>query len=81
MTWSVDDRFKKVRKLSDVRESLSVYSFRHKFISELLQAGVDVYTVAKLAGNSVAVIESTYGHLRSVDYRNAVKRLEAFRRG
>ena len=77
----MDLRFKQIRKLAGVRDGITPYSFRHLFISQLLQAGVDIYLVAKMAGNSVAVIESTYGHMRGVDFRNAVDRLEAFRRG
>jgi len=82
MPWdpkAVERRFMKVRRVAKVRESITPYSFRHLFISELLQAGIDVYRVAKMAGNSVEVIETTYGHLRSQDFQDAVKALEAFR--
>jgi len=36
------------------------YSMRHTAISEWLQAGVDIATVAKLAGTSVAMIDKNY---------------------
>ena len=55
----VAERFLKVRRLAGVRDSLTVYSLRHLFISQLLQAGVDVFRIAKMSGNSVDVIEST----------------------
>jgi integrase len=39
------------------------YSLRHASISEWLGGGVDVLTVARLAGTSVQQINATYGHL------------------
>ncbi|MCA1686170.1 MAG: hypothetical protein LC745_09355 [Planctomycetia bacterium] len=78
---SIAERFGKVRSLAGVRDSITPYSFRHLFISQLLQAGVDVFRVAKMSGNSVDVIESTYGRLRSEDFQAAVRRLEELPRG
>lgn len=40
-----------------------LYSIRHAAISELIAGGVDVLTVARLAGTSIAQINATYGHL------------------
>jgi integrase len=74
-------RFQRVRNLAGVREHLTLYSLRHLFISQMLQAGVDIFLVAKMAGNSVAVIEKYYGHMRSEDFQQAMTRLTAFRRG
>ncbi len=39
------------------------YSFRHSGITDLLLAGVDALTVAKLSGTSIRQIDRTYGHL------------------
>ena len=44
-------------------EGLTAYSFRHAFITRLLERGVDVATVAALAGNSPRVILSHYEHV------------------
>lgn len=40
-----------------------LYTLRHSAISELVQSGVDVFTVAKIAGTSSAMIDKHYGHL------------------
>jgi hypothetical protein len=36
----------------------------------MIVSGIDVFTVAKLAGTSVAMIERTYGHLCADRTRN-----------
>lgn len=42
----------------------TAYSMRHSVITDLVQAGLDLLTVAQLSGTSVAMIEKFYGHLR-----------------
>lgn len=59
-----------------VREDVTVYDFRHLWISESLMAGVDVMTVAKMAGTSVRMIETVYGHFRTDHYAEAQRLLE-----
>ena len=44
-------------------DTVVLYSLRHTAISEMMMAGIDVFTVAKLTGTSVAMIEKKYGHL------------------
>jgi integrase len=44
-------------------ESLSPYAMRHSYCSWLLAAGAPVLDVAKYAGTSIRMIDSTYGHL------------------
>jgi integrase len=39
------------------------YSLRHAAISELLVSGMDMHTVAKIAGTSTDMIDEHYGHL------------------
>jgi integrase len=72
-------RFRSVRHLAGVRDSISIYSFRHLWISEMLMAGVDVLLVARMAGTSVAMIERVYGHFRNQSYQDAQARLDADR--
>jgi integrase len=59
-----------------VREDVTVYDFRHLWISEALMASVDVMTVAKMAGTSVRMIETVYGHFRTDHYAEAQRMLE-----
>lgn len=42
----------------------SAYTLRHSTITDLVVDGLDLLTVAKLAGTSVRMIEKHYGHLR-----------------
>ena len=69
-------RFQAIRERAAVRESITIYSFRHLWISEMLMAGVDVLLVARMAGTSVAMIERVYGHFRNQSYQEAQARLD-----
>jgi integrase len=75
----LDERFRKVRALAGVRDAVTMYEFRHLWISEALMAGVDVFTVARMAGTSVNMIEQTYGHLRGSHLEDAQRRLDEAR--
>jgi len=72
----VADRFVTVRKRAGVRDSITIYSFRHLWISEMLMAGVDVLLVARMAGTSVAMVERVYGHFRNQCYQDAQAKLD-----
>jgi integrase len=76
----LDKRFRKVRELATVRDSISVYSFRHLWISEALMAGNDVATVAKMAGTSIRMIERVYGHFRNEHFAEAQRKLDESRK-
>lgn len=80
--WNKDllaERFRKVRERAGVREHITIYDFRHLWISEALMAGVDVFTTAKMAGTSVQMIEKTYGHLRGTHLEEAQRVLDRAR--
>ena len=76
----LDHRFAKVRERAGVRDAITIYSFRHLWISETLMAGVDVATAAKMAGTSIAMIERVYGHFTNQHFVEAQGRLDAIRR-
>lgn len=42
----------------------TAYTLRHSTITDLVTSGLDLLTVAKVAGTSVAMIEKHYGHLQ-----------------
>lgn len=44
-------------------EGVTLYSLRHAWITDSIVAGLDLLTVAKLAGTSLQMIEQHYGHL------------------
>jgi len=43
--------------IGKIRDHITMYDFRHLWISEALMAGNDVATVARMAGTSIAMIE------------------------
>jgi integrase len=49
------------RKIS--MADLCAYSFRHAYITRLLEKGIDAATVAELAGNSVAMVTENYNKI------------------
>jgi site-specific recombinase XerD len=51
------------------------YTLRHSVITDLVTGGLDLFTVAKLAGTSVVMIERHYGHLQREHARAALERL------
>ena len=54
--------------------NVTAYTLRHSVITELIVAGLDTLTVARLSGTSLPMIEKHYGHLRA---EHAAKALEA----
>jgi integrase len=72
----VAERFCAIRERASVRGSITIYSFRHLWISEMLMAGVDVLLVARMAGTSVAMIERVYGHFRNQSSQEAQAKLD-----
>ena len=53
-----------------------LYSIRHAAISEMLTAGLDPMSVARLAGRSVTMISKHYGHLVHDHLREKVARVK-----
>ena len=66
----------KVRKLAKVRDVITIYDFRHLWISEALMAKNDIATVAKMAGTSIRMVEKVYGHFRNEHFVEAQQRLD-----
>jgi integrase len=76
------DRVKEVARLlkfGAVREQITLYDFRHLWISEMLMEGNDLPTVARMAGTSIRMIETVYGHFRNEHLREAQGRLDRAR--
>lgn len=64
--WKYSDlrkRFERLRDKCDVTKKCVLYSFRHTWITNALLAGIDVATVAEMAGTSIEMIDRHYGHL------------------
>ena len=54
-------RIKNLKKKLDIK--VIAYDYRHTYITDALQRGVDISTVAELAGTSVQMIQRHYGHI------------------
>lgn len=64
--WKYSDmrlRFQRLRAKAKASPECVLYSFRHTWITNALLAGVDVATVAEMAGTSIQMIDRVYGHL------------------
>lgn len=53
-----------------------LYTLRHSWITDAIVGGMDLLTVAKLVGTSLAMIEKHYGHLVHGAARDKLARLE-----
>ena len=65
--WNKDNWKKPLRRSAQqagLPESIVMYTLRHSVITDLVQKGVPLLTIAQLAGTSVRMIEQHYGHLR-----------------
>lgn len=57
--------FRKIVEAAGLPDETVVYSLRHRTITEMLNAGVRIGVVAKLAGTSPAMIAKTYDQIQS----------------
>jgi integrase len=67
--WGV--AFRDARDAANLPDAV-LYCMRHTYISEAIARGLDVFTVAKLTGTSVQIIQSNYGTITD----NIVERLD-----
>lgn len=64
--WTSDAWSEPVRSaaaVADLPAGVTLYTLRHCWITDAIVGGMDLLTVAKLAGTSLAMIEKHYGHL------------------
>ena len=77
--WNKDawkDPVKQAASAANLPENVIAYALRHSTITDLVHGGLDVMTVAQLAGTSVLMIDKHYGHLTQVRSREALSRLQ-----
>jgi site-specific recombinase XerD len=71
------DEVKLAAKKAKLPSATVAYTLRHSLITDLLTAGCDVLTVARLAGTSLVMIQRHYGHLQNQHARSALQKLAA----
>lgn len=69
------DDIKIAAKKAKLPPATVAYTLRHSVITDLVTGGLDLFTVAKLAGTSVIMIEKHYGHLQRDHARRALEKL------
>jgi len=57
-------------------EGITPHAMRRAYVSELLAAGVDVFTVQRLAGHADAVTTARYGRRGEGERRRAAGRMQ-----
>ncbi|MEO8716981.1 MAG: tyrosine-type recombinase/integrase [Burkholderiales bacterium] len=62
-------------KAAKLPRAVCAYTFRHSTVTDLLTAGLDTMTTAKISGTSLAMIQRHYGHLRLEHARDALQGL------
>ena len=58
------DPIKEAAKAAGLSTDVVAYTLRHSTITDLVQSGLDLLTIAQVSGTSVAMIEKHYGHLQ-----------------
>jgi integrase len=66
------------REAAGLGKDVTPYSLRHSGISWALAAGIPASDVARFAGTSVTMLETTYHHLLETSTEAARRRLDAF---
>jgi site-specific recombinase XerD len=69
------DEIKAAARKAKLPRATVAYTLRHSVITDLVTGGLDLFTVAKLAGTSVVMIEKHYGHLQREHARSALEKL------
>ena len=76
--WNKDswyDPIKDAAAAAKLPSAVTAYTLRHSVITDLVVSGLDLLTVAQLAGTSVVMIERHYGHLIKAHAADALAKL------
>lgn len=65
--------FKKACKAAGIDKSIHFHSLRHSFASNLVQKGVNLYTIKELLGHSSIATTEIYSHLNMDALKEAIK--------
>jgi integrase len=70
-----DEAMRDAAKAARLPKGTVFYTLRHSFIASALTGGMDIYTVAKITGTSVRMIEQHYGKLLQDDARERLNKI------
>ncbi|MBS0501296.1 MAG: hypothetical protein H6927_09250 [Burkholderiaceae bacterium] len=59
---------------ADLPDGTTIYTLRHSVITDMAGTGVNLMTVAQIAGTSILMIQKHYGHLTGDQARAALER-------
>jgi site-specific recombinase XerD len=62
-TNAISCRIKRLKKDLDIDPKIVFYSYRHTYLTNGMERGVNVATLAELTGTSISMIQKHYGHL------------------
>ncbi|MDD2662868.1 MAG: site-specific integrase [Dechloromonas sp.] len=76
--YSWRDSFQEARSAANIvgADEVVIYSLRHCAISEMVINGMDLMTVARLAGTSIDMINSHYGHLEPTHAKEQLNKIK-----
>jgi integrase len=78
---SLDHQHRKVRESLRLPEDFVIHSLRHTMLTRMGEAGVDAFTIMRIAGHSSVTVSQRYVHPSSEAIQRAFERLEAFNGG
>jgi len=73
---SLDHQHIKVRRLLGLSKDFVIHSLRHTMLTRLGEAGVDAFTIMKIAGHSSITVSQRYVHPSPESLERAFERLE-----
>jgi integrase len=78
---SLSHQHKRVRDRLELPGDFVIHSLRHTMLTRLGEAGVDAFTIMRIAGHSSITVSQRYVHPTSEAMERAFEKLEAFNRG
>jgi integrase len=75
---SLNHQHIRIRRLLGLSEDFVIHSLRHTMLTRLGEAGVDAFTIMKIAGHSSITVSQRYVHPSPESLERAFERLEAF---
>jgi integrase len=69
---SISEPFRRAARKAGLPDSVTFHTLRHSYASEGLVQGLSTVEVAELIGDSVAMVEKTYGH-PTVDFKKRAR--------